>query len=105
MGETARVLIAHIRQLQREREYCLAVLDLWAQVQEQGIDVGSAASFGFDSNLLSLSEARLFHNRMHEYIETLRSGKKRPMVYNYIRRGETVTRLNPMLKAVYETED
>jgi hypothetical protein len=105
MGDTARDLIAHIRQLQRERDYCLAVLDLWAQVQEQGIDVGSAASFGFDSSLLSPSEARLFHNRMHEYIETLRSGKRRPLVYNFIRRDGVVTRLNPMLKAVYETDD
>ena len=38
-AETARDVIARIRRNERERDYCLAVLDLWAQVQEQGIEI------------------------------------------------------------------
>lgn len=38
-AETSRDVIARIRRNERERAYCLAVLDLWAKVQEQGIDI------------------------------------------------------------------
>ena len=34
--ETARDVLASIRRKQKEREYLLAVLDLWAQVAETG---------------------------------------------------------------------
>ena len=52
-AETARDVIDRIRRNERERDYCLAVLDLWAQVQEQGIEIGRVASFGFDSRVLT----------------------------------------------------
>ena len=105
-AETARDVIARIRRNERERAYCLAVLDLWAQVQEQGIEISRVASFGFDSRILTDPQKRRFHQRMGEYIETLPSGKHRPLAYNYVRHHDGgVTRLDPMLKAVYETDD
>jgi hypothetical protein len=102
-SETARDVIARIRRNVRERDYCLAVLDLWAQVQEQGIDISRVASFGFDSRALTAQEDRRFRRDFHAYIETLPSGKKRPLVYNYVRHHDGgITRLDPMLQAVYE---
>jgi hypothetical protein len=105
-AETARDVIDRIRRNERERDYCLTVLDLWAQVQEQGIEIGRVASFGFDSRVLTEKEERDFHRRMENYIETMPSGKKRPRVYNYVRHHDGgMTRLDPMLKAVHEHDD
>ena len=105
-GETARDVIARIRRNDRERDFCLEVLDLWAQVQAQGIDIEHVASFGFDSRILTEQEKRLFRQRTADYIETLPSGKKRPRVFNYVRAHDGgITRLDPMLKAVYEPDD
>ena len=102
-AETARDIVARIRRNQREREHCLAVLDLWAQVQEQGIEVEQVASFGLDSRILSPSEGRLFRRDFGAYVETLPSGQKRPRVYNYVRHHDGSTApLDPMLQAVYE---
>jgi hypothetical protein len=102
-AETARDVIARIRRNQRDRDYCLAVLDLWAQVQEQGIEIGQVESFGFDTRILSPSEERLFRRDFGAYVETLPSGQKRPCFYNYVRRCDgSATPLDPMLKAVYE---
>lgn len=101
--ETARDVIARIRRLECERAYCLAALDLWAQVQEQGIEISRVASFGFDSRGLTEKEDRDFRRNFSKYIETLPSGTKRPRVYNYVHHHDGgMTRLNPMLKAVYE---
>ena len=104
--ETARDVMASIRRKQKEREYLLAVLELWAQVQEQGIAIAQVASFGFDSRVLTPREGRDFHRRFSEYIERLPSGKTRPCFYNYVRHHDGgMTRLEPMLRAVYEHDD
>lgn len=103
MHETATDVLDRIRRNRREQDYCLAVLDLWAQAQEQGIDISRVASFGFDSRALTERQKRDFHRCVGSYIETLPCGKKRPCVYNYVRHHDGgVTRLDPMLKAVYE---
>jgi hypothetical protein len=104
-AETARDVIARIRRNQKERDFCLAVLDLWARVQEQGIEVGRVASFGFDSRALTEKQKWDFHRRRSYYIETLPSGEKRLRFYNYVRHHDGgMTRLDPMLEAVYEDE-
>ena len=66
------------------------------------------ASFGFDSSILTAGPKRVwrFHRnrRMDDpYIETLPNGGHRLKVYNYVRHHDGgVTRLDPMLEAVYE---
>ena len=109
-AETARDVIGRIRRNEREREYCLAVLDLWAQVQEQGIDIERVESFGFDTSILPEREKRPWrfyqHRRPDPYVETLPSGEKRLRVYNYVRHHDGgITRLDPILKAVHEDHD
>ena len=104
-AETARDVIARIRRNERERAFCLAVLDLWAQVQAQGIDIKRVQSFGFDSRALTPKQRaeRFRRPGADPYIETLVSGKKRLRVYNYVRHHDGgMTRLDPMLAAVYE---
>ena len=111
IAETARDVIDRIRRNDREREYCLAVLDLWAQVQEQGIEIERVASFGFDRSILTEKETRArrgacLGGRPDPYTETLPSGKIRLRVYNYVRHHDGgITRLDPMLKAVHEHAD
>lgn len=103
----AQEIIARIRRREKERTYCLAVLDLWAQVQAQGINIERVRSFGFDSRALTPAQRAAWHRRpgYDPYIETLTSGKKRPRVYNYVRHHDGgMTRLDPMLAAVYEEE-
>jgi hypothetical protein len=105
MAETARDVIARIRRKRREQDYCFAVLDLWAQVQGQGIEVNRVASFGFDSHILTEKQDWDFRRNYGKYIETLPTGEKRPRVYNYVRHHDGgMTRLDPMLQAVYEPE-
>jgi hypothetical protein len=100
---SATELIAKIRRNQQERDFCLAVLNMWAQVQEQGIVIDTVSSFGFDSRILTQSENKLFHARMNEYIETGRSGAKRPLVYTHVTlKDGSKTKLTPMISAVYE---
>ena len=101
--ETARDVIARIRRLEREREFCLAALDLWAQVQAQGIEISRVASFGFDSRALTPAQERDFRQHQDKYIQTLPNGGKRLLFYNYVKHHDGgVTRLDPMLKAVYD---
>jgi hypothetical protein len=103
MTETATNVLARIRRNRKEQDYCLAVLDLWAQVQDQGIDISRVASFGFDSRVLTEQEKRNFHRNISSYIDTLPNGAKRPRVYTHVRHHDGgITRLDPMLKAVYE---
>jgi hypothetical protein len=102
MSETARDVIARIRRNEKERAFCLAALDLWAQVQEQGIEISRVASFGFDSRILTEKQKQDFRRHQGNYIQTLLSGGKRLLVYNYVKHHDGgITRLDPMLKAVH----
>jgi hypothetical protein len=111
IAETARDVIDRIRRNDREREYCLAVLDLWAQVQEQGIEIERVASFGFDRSILTEGQKRVwrFHQSRRSddpYVEKRPNGGYRLKVYNYVRHHDGgITRLDPMLEAVYERDD
>jgi len=103
----AQEIIARIRSREKERAYCLAVLDLWAQVQAQGINIERVKSFGFDSRALTPQQKieRFRRPGCDPFIETLASGMKRLRVYNYVRHHDGgMTRLDPMLAAVYEEE-
>jgi len=103
----AQEIIARIRRREKERAYCLAVLDLWAQVQAQGINIEWVKSFGFDSRALTPQQEteRFRRPGCDPFIETLASGTKRPRFYNYVRHHDGgMTRLDPMLAAVYEEE-
>jgi hypothetical protein len=106
MAETATEIIDRIKAREQERAYLLDQLALWAKAQEQGIGSDSVRAFGFDSQLLTEPQKRDFHRRMGVYIETLRSGRKRPVLFNCVWYHDgSQTRLNPMLKAVYRHGD
>ena len=51
MSETATDILDRIERNRREQDYCYAVLDLWARVQNQGIEIASVESFGLDTRL------------------------------------------------------
>ena len=51
--ETALDVMARIKRNSREREFCLAVLDLWANVQAQGVEIESVDKFGYDPKRLT----------------------------------------------------
>ena len=106
MAETARDVIARIRRKRREQDYCLAVLDLWAQVQGQGIEVSRVASFGFDSRIFD-AEARVeIPPELRQVHRDLAHGRRTgPRLDTYVRHHDGgMTRLDPMLQAVYEPE-
>ena len=111
IAETARDVIDRIRRNDREREYCLAVLDLWAQVQEQGIEIERVASFGFDRSILTEGQKRgrasiKAGGRMTPISRSCPMASYRLAVYNYVRHHDGgITRLDPMLEAVYECDD
>ena len=92
-------VLARLRQRYRERDYCLAVLDLWAGVKMQGIESETVECFGFDEKLLTRWEW-LTRDR---FLERLPTGKLRPVYHNYVRlHDDTIVPLNPRLRAVYE---
>lgn len=104
-------LLAAVKAKRKEQDYCYAVLDLWARVQAQGIDVNSVDVFGFSEKRLSprdqhkarLASRLLAYGGQHPFLERLPNGHTRPRVHNYVRhRDGTVTTLDPMLEAVYK---
>jgi hypothetical protein len=98
MIDTTDVLV-RLQQRYRERDFCLAVLELWAGVKKQGIESESVKSFGFDEKLLTRRE-RL--TSIWDFLERS-TGKRRAIFHNYVRlHDDTTVQLNPMLKAVYE---
>lgn len=100
--------IDRIKAREKERAYLLAQLDLWAKVKAQGIEPDTVRSFGFDTRLLTQEQKRQWHRphrvgELDPYIETLRTGKTRPKVFNYVRHHDgSQTVLDPVLEAVYE---
>lgn len=107
---TAQEVIDRMMDREKERAYLLAVLDLWVKAQAQGIDTDTVRSFGFDGRLLTWEQKRQRFvgpwRREDKYIETFRTGRKRPRVFNYVRHHDgSRTVLNPMLEAVYEYDD
>jgi hypothetical protein len=110
MSETATDVMDRIKRNNCERSYCLAVLDLWANVQTQGIAIESVDKFGFDPGLLSkadkakMDKARIIR-QADPFVEHLPNGGHRLKVYNYIRHHNgSITQLEPMLKAPYRDE-
>ena len=64
--ETALDVMARIKRNSREREFCLAVLDLWANVQAQGIEIESVDKFGYDpKRLTNADKAKAARSPLH----------------------------------------
>jgi hypothetical protein len=97
MKETPQGIMARIQSREKERAYCLAVLDLWVQVQAQGIKPEAVQSFGFADTLLTEAQKRQRYFRKirlgaDPYVERLPNGGERLRVYNYIRLKDGTTR-------------
>ena len=91
------------------------MLDLWANVQAQGIEIESVDKFGYDPKRLTKADKAKRPHRARFYVRNgsnpdpfvvrLPNGGHRLTVYNYVRHHDgTTTTLAPMLKAVYEDE-
>ncbi len=108
MPETATDVIARIKRNERERAYCLEVLDLWAKAQGQGVEIETIDKWGFDPKLLSATDKRRANvyrcqTQADLFMARLPDGRYRPLFHNYVRHFDgTITPLNPMLKAPYE---
>lgn len=106
MVETVTAIIERIKAREEERTYLLDQLASWAKAQDQGIDPDSVRGFGFDSRLLTEAQKRDFHRRFSAYIETLPTGRTRPVMFNCVWHHDgSQRRLDPMLKAVYRRGD
>jgi hypothetical protein len=102
---TAQDVVARIKAREQERAYLLALLDLWAQAQAQGVEPETVRGFGFDSRLLTPEQKRRSRGA-ESFIEVLRNGRRRPRMFNCVWHHDgSQTALNPMLKAVYEHDD
>jgi hypothetical protein len=110
--------LADIACKRAECDQLYRVLDLWAAVRAQGIDIDTVQSFGFDRSLVTERQRREMFRRavrgerdpISGVVETsgflLYAGDRLPnghhvaRVYNYVRhKDDTKTILNPMLKA------
>jgi hypothetical protein len=110
MSTPVKTLLARIKQTRKEQDYCYAVLDLWAGVQAQNIEIESVKAFGFDPKLLSRQEqAKANRARIQQgdpFVDRLPNGKLLPRFHNYVRHHDgSTTQLNPMLKAVYKDDN
>lgn len=99
--------IARIKRLSKERDYCLAMLEMWAKVEQQGVDPEAVASFGFDEKLLS-GKDRDRHKRvstLSPFVRRLPTGGYVLLFYNYVRlKDGTVHPLDPMVQAPRQDE-
>jgi hypothetical protein len=112
----AQQLLTSIREREAERGRLLAQLDLWANVQAQGIEIDTVDRFGFDPSLLTRKQkqaarkASMFGRRdpiTGQVEKGLYQGDRLPnghytcRVFNYVRHHDgTQTILDPLLKAV-----
>jgi len=93
------MILDRLRRDEHERAYCYAVLDLWARVQDQGIEIESVSMFGYDPALSAKAPTR---KQQASCVEVLPNGERRLRVYNYVSlKDGTRTTLDPVLKAVY----
>ncbi len=105
MGEKATDVLKRIKRNTQSRDYCLAVLDLWAHVQEQGIEIEAVESFGFDEKFLSAADKQKAHKhwlrtQSNLFVTRLPNGRHRLNVYNYVRlKDGSVVTLSPVLDA------
>jgi len=112
MSETALDVLDRIERNIRERDYCLAVLRLWAEAQAQGFDPETVEAFGFDPKLLTGKDKRAYYSSPFPgsvggpFVQRRKNGSYRTLMHNYIRlKDGTIKPLNPMLKAVRHYDD
>lgn len=110
MSDTATDVLARIERNSRERDYCLAVLRLWAEAQAQGVEPETVVAFGFDPKLLTGNDKRAYYRPGGRpggpFVERRRNGSYRTLMHNYVRLTDgSVRPLNPMLKAVRQRDD
>ena len=100
-------LVESLEEKNKERDYLISVLKLWAHVQEQGIDPDNVDTFGYSPMYLTPEQKKQWHqkcvrsgvpSRAHTYYLTFADYREVPMVHNYVRlkTGE-VKVLDPML--------
>jgi hypothetical protein len=106
MMTEAQELIQSIKAKQAEQAKCLAVLDLWAAVQAQGIDIGTVDKFGFKEDWMTRIEKAQRIAAQRRFLpdpfkgSTLQNGHYTPVFYNYVTHKDgSITRLQPTLKA------
>lgn len=93
-------VIDSIRAKRRECDYLLASLELWAQVEAQGIDSSGGGTFGLDTRLFGPKERTRYQRG--EFTERDNTGAIRVLMYNFFRYPDgREVQLNPMLKAVH----
>lgn len=103
--------IDRIRARDRERQFLLAELELWAQVEKQGIDPETVDVFGFDLSALTSKQKREFDKQYRRTGvsphtgERLPDGRYRAKVHNYVRlKDGSRVLLDPILKAVHKDD-
>lgn len=103
--------IDRIRARDAERRYLLAVLELWAQAEKQGIDPETVEAFGYDPKLLTPQQKReVERKRQRTGIDPhtgkrLENGHYRSKVHNYVRfKDGSRVLLDPILKAVHKDD-
>ena len=101
-----KAILARIKARREEQDRLYRILDLWTEVQAQGIGPGEVDSFGFDPKLLPPTLAR---HRQCEIargrdpcVERLSNGGYKVLIYNYVRLKDGGVRpLNPAVRAVF----
>jgi len=107
-----KTIISRIEEKLAEAAQLLQVLRLWASVAEQGINIGSVVSFGFDQRIVTLTQRSAIFKAMRQGKPDPITGKHErhngknlyigtPLpIFNYVKLkdGSKVT-LNQLLKA------
>lgn len=96
----SQMVIDLIRVKSRERDYLLALLELWVQAEAQGIDSSDGGSFGLDTQLFGPKERSRYQRG--EFTQRDNTGVVCVLMYNFFCYSDgRVIALNPMLKAVH----
>jgi hypothetical protein len=96
--------LAEIKAKREEESRLWATLDLWANVQAQGIEPEEVESFGFDPDLLPSLLKRKRQYAMggggfDPCVERLPNGQYRALFYTYVRlKGGSIKTLDPPVR-------
>ena len=107
MSENALNTLERMKRNRQEQDQCYLVLELWAAVKAQGVEIDHVESFGYDPKLspkevkIRMHTIQSLNNGNDPFIKKLPNGGYELLAYNYVRLKDGTTRvLNPMLKAI-----